>query len=69
VTLFAASDPMPRPPGWNLIANMSGVHGWHVVDHTTPDRGVVTVCGTTGRVVENHSAVIVPCETCAGTTA
>ena len=59
-SLFEASEPVPRPPGWTLIAATDGVHGWHLVDRTTPDRGVVTVCGITGRVVSSNVQTIVP---------
>ena len=65
--LFDASAPVPRPPGWNLIANTSGTQGFHVVDHTTPDSGVVTVCGIAGRVIENRTSIISPCPICAST--
>jgi hypothetical protein len=64
VTLFEAEAPVPRPPGWNLIANLGGVHGWHVVDRTIPDGGVVTVCGVTGRVITSNARAIVPCPNC-----
>jgi len=64
VTLFDASEPAPRPDGWNLVANTGGVQGWHVVDHTTPDRGVVTVCGVIGRVITSNARTIVPCPIC-----
>jgi hypothetical protein len=64
--LFEPGEVVPRPPGWNLIANMGGMQGWHLVDHTTPERGVVTVCGVVGRVISNETATaIVPCENCA----
>jgi hypothetical protein len=65
MTLFDAEAPVPRPPGWNLVANMGGVQGWHLVDHTTPDRGVVTVCGVVGRVITNDARIITPCTACA----
>lgn len=64
-TLFEAEPAIMRTPGWHLIANSAGVQGFHVVDHTNPDRGVTTVCGVVGRVVDNGAAVIVPCSTCA----
>lgn len=65
MTLFEAEGAVPRPPGWNLIANSNGTQGWHLVDHTTPDRGVVTVCGVVGRVVRQEAATaIVRCPTC-----
>ncbi|MET0911439.1 MAG: hypothetical protein ABWZ99_18385 [Ilumatobacteraceae bacterium] len=64
MTLFEAEGAVPRPPGWCLIANIGGVQGFHVVDHTTPDRGVVTVCGIAGRVITDSAVAIMPCETC-----
>jgi hypothetical protein len=64
VTLFDAEAPVPRPPGWNLVADTGGVRGWHLVARTTPDRGVVTVCGITGRVISNDAQAIVPCPVC-----
>lgn len=67
MTLFEAEGPVPRPPGWNLIANMGGAQGFHLVDHTTPDRGVVTVCGITGRVITSSAQVITPCPICSAT--
>ena len=65
MTLFEASEPQPRPPGWRLIADSSGTRGFHLVERTTPDRGVVTVCGVVGRVIDNDARVIQPCVTCA----
>lgn len=63
-SLFAAEDPTPRPPGWRLIANSGGSQGWHLIDRTTPDRGVVTVCGIVGRVIQSDAVVIIPCVVC-----
>ncbi len=68
MTLFEAEPAVPRPPGWNLVANGSGTQGFHLVDHTTPDRGVVTVCGIVGRVVNSNAVAIMPCETCQAAT-
>jgi len=64
LTLFAAEDKIPRPEGWLLIANTAGAHGFHIVDHTTPDRGVVTVCGVVGRVIKDPILVISTCPAC-----
>lgn len=66
MALFAASDVVARMPGWQLIATSQGTQGFHLVDRTTPDRGVVTVCGITGRTVRSDLPGFVPCATCAG---
>jgi hypothetical protein len=64
LTLFAPEGRVPRPPGWQLIANTAGAHGFHIVDRTTPDRGVVTVCGVVGRVIKDPILVIPTCPAC-----
>jgi hypothetical protein len=64
--LFAASDAIPRPQGWLLIANSEGAQGFHLVDRATPDRGVVTVCGIIGRVVRSDAPGVVTCPDCEG---
>ena len=68
MTLFDASGQVPRPPGWQMIGNREGNQGFHVVDHTTPDRSVVTVCGVVGRVITTNTYVIAPCATCQAAT-
>jgi hypothetical protein len=62
--LFAASGARPRPPGWHLIANIAGVQGFHLVDHTVPEGGVATVCGVIGRTIQSPVLVITPCSAC-----
>jgi hypothetical protein len=67
MTLFEPTPATAHQPGWQMIANREGAHGFHLVDRTTPDRGVVTVCGIVGRVVTAHNYVIATCPACAGT--
>lgn len=65
LTLFDADGQVPRPPGWSLVANGHGTIGWHLVARTTSERGVATVCGVDGRVVQSPSRrAIAPCPAC-----
>ena len=59
------NEPVPRPPGWKLIANHVGSQGWHLVGRTNPERSVVTACGITGRVITENNRQIVCCQACA----
>jgi hypothetical protein len=58
------NDPVPRTPGWRLIANSSGTQGWHLIESTTPERGVKTLCGITGRAIDESHPVMVLCQDC-----
>lgn len=59
---------VPRPPGYHLIANRSGVVGFH--RSRIPEAGmaqyhtVVTLCGITGRRIGEYPDRIPLCEGC-----
>lgn len=61
------SGPVPRIPGFVLVATTAGPHGWHLVDHATRQGAVVTKCNLTGRVITEEQRTITPCETCQAT--
>lgn len=60
----AEAVPVPRPPGWVLVATRSGPVGFHRVKTVGVEGSVVTLCGITGRVINDHERMIVLCAAC-----
>ena len=55
---------VPRPPGWVLVANRSGPHGFHLIKSVGILGAVVSVCGVTGRKITESNRSIVLCPAC-----
>ena len=61
---MTTTEPIPRVPGWKLIANRVGTQGWHLIESTTVERGVKTLCGITGHAIEESHPMMVLCQDC-----
>lgn len=62
----AASEgrPVPRSPGWRLVASGGAVAGWHRIKSVGARSEVRTICGLRGRAVIDESSSIVECAAC-----
>jgi len=58
------TQPVPRRPGWVLIATTSGTRGYHRVKTRGTLGTLVTVCGVTGHKVEEYQRSIIECPDC-----
>ena len=56
--------PVPRTPGWRLVATRSGPQGFHLVKTVGVEGSVRTLCGMTGRPINESERAIVPCAAC-----
>ncbi len=59
---------VPRKPGWTFISNRQGPQGYHRIKSVASLGSVVTVCGITGRRVEEHQRGIIECPDCTPTS-
>lgn len=59
---------VPRPPGYHLISNTSGIQGFHrskIPEAAMAKHGsCVTLCGITGRRVSEYPEMVPLCKTC-----
>lgn len=56
--------PVPRAPGWVLVATRGGPTGFHRVKTVGNEGSVRTLCGLTGRVISENERAMVPCPAC-----
>jgi hypothetical protein len=56
--------PVPREPGWVLVASRTGPKGHHRIRTVGALGSLVTVCGVTGRKVEDSQRLIMRCVEC-----
>jgi hypothetical protein len=59
-----AARPVPRTPGWVLVASGGHTAGFHRVKSVGARSEVRTVCGLKGRVVTDTASSIVECAAC-----
>lgn len=60
-----APRPVPREPGWYLVASRSSGPAWsHRLSSAGPDGTVVTRCGLRGHVVDSDNRQITQCPEC-----
>jgi hypothetical protein len=61
-------QPVPREAGWVLVASRTGPRGHHLVKTVGALGSLVTVCGVTGRKVEDSQRQIMRCVECRDST-
>jgi len=57
-------SPVPRRPGWNLIATRTGPKGYHRVRAVAGPGTLICVCGLVGRKIEDSQRLVIECPDC-----